>query len=85
MKPLVSAGNAWMCTVTSIFAIVILSVIGSLFRSGHESMMGSINDPEDGKAVANTVFSAVVLYIVMLLFCGCQAWVHATQRQQITI
>lgn len=48
-------------------------------------MMGSINDPEDGKAVANTIFSAVVLYIVTLLFCGCQAWVHATQRQQIAI
>ncbi|RPB26828.1 hypothetical protein L211DRAFT_780988, partial [Terfezia boudieri ATCC MYA-4762] len=80
-----AAGNAWLCTVTSIFAIVILSVIGFLFRTGHESMMGSINDPEDGKAVANMIFSAVVLYIVTLLFCGCQAWVHATQRQSIAI
>ena len=48
-------------------------------------MTGSINDPEDPKAVANTIFSAVILYIVMLLFCGCQAWMHATQRQPIEI
>ena len=48
-------------------------------------MVGSINDPLDGKAVANMIFSAVVLYIVTLLFCGCQAWVHATQRQSIAI
>lgn len=27
-------------------------------------MLGSINDPEDGKAVAATVFGAVVVYIV---------------------
>lgn len=27
-------------------------------------MMGSIDDPEDGKAVAGTVFGAVVVYAV---------------------
>lgn len=37
-------------------------------------MLGSINDPEDGKSVAATVFGAVVVYIVsspllVCLFC----------------
>lgn len=48
-------------------------------------MMGSINDPEDGKAVANTIFTTVAVYFVFLGFCGCQAWVHATQRRQIQL
>jgi ribonuclease kappa len=42
--------GAWFCTVLSVFAIIILGVIGLLFSAGHESMVGSINDPEDGKA-----------------------------------
>jgi hypothetical protein len=50
--------------VISVFAIVILSVIGSLFKSNHHSMMGSTDDPKDGPAVAATVFSAVIVYVV---------------------
>lgn len=48
----------------SVFAIVILSIIASLYRSGHEGFGGSINDPDDGKAVAGTIFTAVVVYAV---------------------
>jgi ribonuclease kappa len=48
----------------SVFAIVILSVIGALFKTNHHSMMGSTNDPQDGAAVAATVFSAVIVYAV---------------------
>uniref|UniRef100_A0A8H7N9X2 Uncharacterized protein n=1 Tax=Bionectria ochroleuca TaxID=29856 RepID=A0A8H7N9X2_BIOOC len=36
MKPIVSAGNAWSCTVVSVFAIIILSIIAVLYRSEHE-------------------------------------------------
>jgi ribonuclease kappa len=50
--------------VLSVFAIVILSVIGALFKSNHHSMMGSTEDPKDGPAVAATVFSAVIVYVV---------------------
>jgi drug/metabolite transporter superfamily protein YnfA len=50
--------------VISCFAIVILSVIGALFSANHHSMMGTTEDPADGKAVAGTVFSAVVVYAV---------------------
>ena len=48
----------------STFAIVILSVIGLLFKFGHHSMMGSTDDPQDGAAVAATVFGAVIIYAV---------------------
>ncbi|KAI4243743.1 MAG: hypothetical protein L6R40_003356 [Gallowayella cf. fulva] len=32
MKPVVSALNAWSCVVVSVFAIIILSIIGGLFK-----------------------------------------------------
>ena len=35
-------------------------------QSGHHSMMGSTKDPADGKAVAGSVFAAVVVYAVGL-------------------
>ncbi|ESW99575.1 putative membrane protein [Ogataea parapolymorpha DL-1] len=80
MKPVVSSGSAWACTLISAFGIVILSIIGALFYNNHETMMGSINDPEDGKAVAKTVFGAVGLYVLFFLFCGCQLWVMKRQQ-----
>ncbi|KAL6869688.1 hypothetical protein ACO1O0_001017 [Amphichorda felina] len=82
MKPVVSAMNAWTCTVVSVFAIVILSIIASLYRSGHEGFGGSINDPDDGKAVAGTIFTAVVVYAVFLVFCGCQGLLHVRENRR---
>ncbi|KAK3074644.1 hypothetical protein LTR53_017224 [Teratosphaeriaceae sp. CCFEE 6253] len=82
MKPLVSAFNAWTCIVISLFAIVILSVIGSMFAHGHHTMMGGEEDPKDGGKVAVAVFGAVGVYGVFLLFCGCQAFVHRRQSRQ---
>lgn len=58
----------------SAFGIVILTVIAALFYNNHESMMGSINSPTDGKEVARTIMGAVVLYVAFFLFCGCQIW-----------
>ncbi|RKP31824.1 hypothetical protein METBISCDRAFT_13392 [Metschnikowia bicuspidata] len=74
MKPVVSTGKAYFCTVLSAFAVVILSVIGYLFKIGHESMMGSINDPENGEQVAQTIFGAVFVYLGFFFFCGLQAY-----------
>lgn len=51
----------------SAFAIIILSVVAALYRSGHEEFGGSINDPDDGKAVAGTIFTAVIVYAVRSL------------------
>ena len=52
--------------VISVFAIIILSVIGALFRSGHEEFVGSIEQPkpEEGAGVAATIFTAVIVYAV---------------------
>ena len=45
-------------------------------------MVGSIEDPEDGKAVAGSVFAAVVVYAVFLVFCGLQALLHVRQSKK---
>ncbi|RKF62197.1 Uncharacterized protein GcC1_149011 [Golovinomyces cichoracearum] len=82
MKPVVSAIQAWSCIVISVFAIVILSVICVLFKSNHHSMMGSINDPPDGAAIAGTVFSAVIVYAVFLACCSFQAFLHVRESRR---
>ena len=45
-------------------------------------MVGSTGDPPDGKAVAVSVFSAVVVYAVFLVFCGMQAYLHVRQSKK---
>ncbi|KAF2638865.1 hypothetical protein P280DRAFT_470882 [Massarina eburnea CBS 473.64] len=82
VKPLFSAMNAWTCIVVSVFAIIILSVIGSLFKSGSHTMMGSEEDPEDGGAVAGAVFGAVFIYIGFFVFCGFQALLHYRESRR---
>jgi hypothetical protein len=37
MKPVVSALNAWSCIVVCVFAIVILSVIGAMFKVNYQT------------------------------------------------
>jgi ribonuclease kappa len=73
--------QAWFCTVVSAFGVVILSVLAGLFYNSHETMMGSITSPSDGKGVAKTIFGAIVLYIAFFLFCGCQIWVLKKQSK----
>ncbi|VVT44711.1 uncharacterized protein SAPINGB_P000507 [Magnusiomyces paraingens] len=79
MKPVVGSFSAYFCTGLSIFGVIILSVIGILFYVGHESMVGSITDPSDGKAVASTIFGAVIVYALFAVFCGWQIHVIKTQ------
>ncbi|KAL1957695.1 hypothetical protein VTO42DRAFT_5672 [Malbranchea cinnamomea] len=87
MKPVVSAVNAWTCFVISIFAVIILSVLGSLFKRNHHSMTGSIDDPADGPAVAGSIFTAVIVYACFAIFCGFQAFLHvrASRRGAISL
>ncbi|KAI9904780.1 hypothetical protein N3K66_001309 [Trichothecium roseum] len=82
MKPIVSSANAWTCTVVSVFAIIILGIVGGLYRSGHEEFVGGREDPEDGKAVASTIFTAVIVYAVFLVFCGCQGMLHVRENRR---
>ncbi|CAO2649287.1 Nn.00g066720.m01.CDS01 [Neocucurbitaria sp. VM-36] len=82
VKPVVSAGNAWTCIVVSLFAIVILSVIGSLFKGNNHMVMGTEEDPKDGAAVAGAVFGAVFIYIGFFVFCGLQAFLHLRESRR---
>lgn len=50
--------------IISLFAIVILSILGGLYRNNHHEFLGGVEDPKDGKAVAGTVFTAVIVYAV---------------------
>ncbi|KAJ6072402.1 hypothetical protein N7467_010487 [Penicillium canescens] len=76
MKPVVSALNAWSCVVISLFAIVILSVLGSLYSSNNHAYTGSEDEPEDGPAVAASIYTAVIVYAGFFVFCGFQAFLH---------
>jgi len=82
MKPVVSALNAWSCVVVSVFAIVILSIIGALFQRNHHSLVGSEEDPSNGPAVAGSIFGAVIIYAGFLVFCGSQAFLHIRQSKK---
>lgn len=61
-------------TVISAFAILILGIIGLLFKAEHPELVGGDEDPEDGSQVAATVFLAVLIYGVSgdLLIRGCR-------------
>lgn len=39
-------------------------MLGFLFKSNHPELVGGEEDPEDGPAVAATVFTAVIIYAV---------------------
>lgn len=76
MKPVVSALNAWSCVVISLFAIVILSALGSLYHSNNHAYTGTEGQPEDGPAVAASIYVAVIIYAGFFVFCGFQAYLH---------
>ncbi|KAL1981451.1 hypothetical protein VTN96DRAFT_2667 [Rasamsonia emersonii] len=82
MKPVVSALNAWSCVIISFFAIIILSILGSLYRQNHPSFTGSEGDPEDGAAVAGSIFTAVFVYIAFFIFCSFQAYLHVRSNRR---
>ncbi|KAK0731566.1 hypothetical protein B0H67DRAFT_597422 [Lasiosphaeris hirsuta] len=82
MKPLVGAMQAWSCFVISIFAIIILSVLGILFKANHPELVGGDEDPENGPEVAATVFIAVMVYAGFLVFCGFQGLLHIRESRR---
>ncbi|KAI1103957.1 hypothetical protein F4804DRAFT_210567 [Jackrogersella minutella] len=82
MKPVVSAMQAWSCVAISVFAIIILSILGGLFRNNHHEFVGGADDPVDGQAVAGTVFTAVIVYAAFLVFCGLQGLLHLREDRR---
>ncbi|PKS10516.1 hypothetical protein jhhlp_002268 [Lomentospora prolificans] len=61
-------GSTTSSVVISIFAVIILGVLASLFKSGHESMVGGISDPptEAIPAIVSTISAAIFVYIVCI-------------------
>ncbi|ROT39806.1 hypothetical protein SODALDRAFT_331924 [Sodiomyces alkalinus F11] len=82
MKPVVSAFQAWSCTVISVFAIFILGVLGILFNANHHELVGGVEDPENGPAVAGTIFTAVIVYAAFFVFCGLQGLLHLRESRR---
>ncbi|KAK3995505.1 hypothetical protein QBC44DRAFT_320597 [Cladorrhinum sp. PSN332] len=82
MKPLFSAIQAWSCVVISVFAIVILTTLGFLFKANHPELVGGEEDPKNGPAVAGTVFTAVIIYVGFLVFCGLQGLLHVRESRR---
>ncbi|KAL0245584.1 hypothetical protein I315_03986 [Cryptococcus gattii Ru294] len=76
IRPVVSQGLASCCTVFSIFGIIILVALGSLFSRRVEVLTGSVNDPADPDLVASTCYAAAVIYAIFVAFCGVQMAVH---------
>ncbi|KAF8334956.1 uncharacterized protein EI90DRAFT_2914434 [Cantharellus anzutake] len=74
VRPVVEAGNAVMCTVISVFGVLILSsgFLGYGFDHHWEALMGSTADPENGAAAARLCYHAAIVYAVLVAFCGCQ-------------
>ncbi|KAJ8102709.1 hypothetical protein POJ06DRAFT_235671 [Lipomyces tetrasporus] len=62
MKPVVSLGYAWCCTVLSVFGIIILCAIAGFFLSGSEAFLGSTMDPPAGEPVAMNLFGGAIIY-----------------------
>ncbi|KZO94908.1 hypothetical protein CALVIDRAFT_538672 [Calocera viscosa TUFC12733] len=71
-QPMFGVTNAGMCTVISIFGAVILAAFGWMFDHNYEAVMGSTRDPEDGHAVAKTLYVAALVYAALVVFCSCQ-------------
>ncbi|PHH59468.1 hypothetical protein CDD81_3174 [Ophiocordyceps australis] len=82
MKPVVSAKNAWACTVVSVYAVFILGAIALLYRNDHEQFVGGRDDVEDGKAASNVIFAAVIVYAAFLVFCGFQGLLHVREKRR---
>ncbi|KAI1820744.1 hypothetical protein F4861DRAFT_39113 [Xylaria intraflava] len=82
MKPVVGAMQAWSCFVISVFAIIILSVLGALYRTKHHELVGGINDPDNTTEVSSTIFTAVIVYMGFLVCCGCQGLLHMREQRR---
>ena len=57
-------------------------IYGFGVQAGHHSLMGTTKDPADGKAVAGSVFAAVVVYAVCDSILVCSVWAPSRRRRR---
>ncbi|TGJ83684.1 hypothetical protein E0Z10_g5073 [Xylaria hypoxylon] len=82
MKPVVGAMQAWSCVVISFFAVIVLSVIGGLYRSKHHEFVGGADDPDNTAEVSTTIFTTVIVYAAFILCCGFQGVLHMRENRR---
>ncbi|KAI1432813.1 hypothetical protein GGR50DRAFT_559201 [Xylaria sp. CBS 124048] len=82
MKPVVGAMQAWSCVVISVFGIIILSILGGLYRRRHHALVGGINDPDNTTEVSSTIFTAVIVYMAFVVCCGFQGLLHMREKRR---
>ncbi|KAH9814161.1 hypothetical protein DFH28DRAFT_1127774 [Melampsora americana] len=70
--PLVGPGLASCCSILSSIGVIFLLAIGLGFQNHAHVLMGSITSPENGTKVARVCFMSAFVYLVILIFCGCQ-------------
>ncbi|RJE26012.1 hypothetical protein PHISCL_01614 [Aspergillus sclerotialis] len=50
-------------------------------QTDNPAYTGSDKDPENGPAVAASIFTAVIVYVGFFVFCGFQAYLHMRSRR----
>jgi len=70
-----------MCTVISLFGALMLVIFAWAFDHNYEAVMGSTNDPEDGHAVAQTLYVSALVYAALVVFCSCQVGLNRRQAR----
>ncbi|EJU06082.1 hypothetical protein DACRYDRAFT_112861 [Dacryopinax primogenitus] len=80
-QPMFSIPSAGMCTVVSLFGTIVLAVFAFMFDNNYEAVMGSKKDPEDGHAVARTLYISALVYACLVVFCGCQTGLGARRSR----
>lgn len=85
MKPLVSPGYAYFCSILSVAAIIMLGIIAILFNYGAAALVDGLPEDVSGSDAASTCISAIIIYAVFLLFCGSQVLIHKREQRSVRL
>lgn len=85
MKPVVSLGKAWCCTVFSALCALILGVFAILFAKGNHELTSHDKDTTNAENTAKSLGIAVLLYLLIIVFCCSQIITHKRQPRSISL
>jgi len=63
------------CTIFSIFGAIFLLAFGIMFKAGVHELTKTKESPKDSASVGTSCFIAAGIYLLLILFCSCQAFV----------
>ncbi|KAJ1977810.1 hypothetical protein H4R34_003443 [Dimargaris verticillata] len=61
------------CSILSVFGIIILVILGTMFASRAPQFSESTKDPDNYDAIASSCYAAAGIYAGFLAFCCCQS------------